>query len=206
MKGVTKRYPGVVALDGVSFEAFAGEVHALVGGNGAGKSTLMAVASGAITPDEGTIEINGERLARISPVAARDQGLAIAFQHPALLPDLTVAENLALSVPESKRPTFGRLQDWARQKLEPMGMPISPTARVGSLSLAEKQAIEICGALACDPDVVIFDEPTEAFMIDETQRLFEQIRKLAGARRRGHLHQPPPARRHGARRPFHGAA
>lgn len=179
MSGVTKRYPGVVALDDVSFEAYAGEIHALVGGNGAGKSTLMAVASGAITPDEGSIEINGQRLARISPVAARDQGLAIAFQHPALLPDLTVAENLALSVPETKRPGFGDLHDWAQAKLEPMGMAISPTARVGSLSLAEKQAVEICGALACDPDVVIFDEPTEAFMNEETQRLFEQIRKLA---------------------------
>lgn len=179
MRGVTKRFPGVLALDGVDFEVQAGEIHALVGGNGAGKSTLMAVASGAVKPDSGQIAIAGQPLAEISPVAAREQGLAIAFQHPTLLPDLTVTENLMLSVPAAKRPPFGEARRWATEKLRAMGMPIDATAPVRALTLAEKQAVEICGALACDPSVVIFDEPTEPFMSAETERLFERIRELA---------------------------
>ncbi|MGW0589083.1 ATP-binding cassette domain-containing protein [Streptosporangium sp. NPDC002607] len=179
LRGVTKRFPGVVALDGVDFQAHPGEVHALVGGNGAGKSTLMAVASGALAPDAGTVEISGSPMRQSSPIAAREQGLAIAFQHPALLPDLTVTENLLLSVPKRLRPSFGDAQDWAREKLLPMGMDIAPAAAAGRLTLAEKQAVEICGALACEPGVLILDEPTEPFMVAEIERLFEQIRKLA---------------------------
>ncbi|HEY0699041.1 MAG TPA: ATP-binding cassette domain-containing protein [Micromonospora sp.] len=179
MRGVTKRFPGVLALDRVDFEVHAGEIHALVGGNGAGKSTLMAVASGALPPDAGSVEIGGRPIAAISPIAARRQGLAIAFQHPALLPDLTVTENLVLSVPEAKRPRFAEATRWARDRLRAMGMPIDPTASVRTLTLAEKQAVEICGALACDPEVVIFDEPTEPFMAAETNRLFAHIRELA---------------------------
>ncbi|WP_433367632.1 ATP-binding cassette domain-containing protein [Streptosporangium sp. CA-115845] len=179
LRGVTKRFPGVVALDGVDFQAHPGEVHALVGGNGAGKSTLMAVASGALAPDAGTVEISGSPMRQSSPIAAREQGLAIAFQHPALLPDLTVTENLLLSVPKRLRPSFGDAQDWVREKLLPMGMDIDPAAAAGRLTLAEKQAVEICGALACEPGVLILDEPTEPFMVAEIERLFEQVRKLA---------------------------
>lgn len=178
LKGVTKRYPGVTALDDVGFEVVAGEVHALVGGNGAGKSTLMAVASGAVVPDMGTIRIGGREMQTVSPVAARDLGLAIAFQHPALLPDLTVTENLLLSVPMAKRPSFSDARRWATEALEPMAMRIDPSAKVSELTMAEKQALEICGALACDPQVVIFDEPTEPFMMEETERLFQVIRGL----------------------------
>ncbi|OKI65538.1 ATP-binding cassette domain-containing protein [Micromonospora sp. CB01531] len=179
MKGVTKRFPGVLALNSVDFDVRPGEIHALVGGNGAGKSTLMSVASGALVPDSGSIQIDGQKITEVSPVAARELGLSIAFQHPALLPDLTVTENLMLSVPTRKRPPFSKATEWARKRLEPMGMPIRPEARVETLTLAEKQAVEICGALACDPQVVIFDEPTEPFMAAETEQLFTQIRRLA---------------------------
>ena len=179
LRNVTKTFPGVVALNDVSFSVNAGEIHALIGGNGAGKSTLMAIASGALAPDEGTVEICGEPMVKVSPVAARDQGLSIAFQHPALLPDLTVTENLMLSVPAEKRPSFADANDWARQQLEPMGMNIDPQAVADSLTLAEKQALEICAALACNPNVLILDEPTEPFMLAEIERLFKQIRRLA---------------------------
>ncbi|MFF5233357.1 ATP-binding cassette domain-containing protein [Dactylosporangium sp. NPDC000521] len=179
MRGVTKRFPGVLALDSVDFDVRAGEIHALVGGNGAGKSTLMAVASGALKPDSGRIEIAGQVITESSPTAARSEGLAIAFQHPALLPDLTVTENLLLSVPQRRRPRFSAATQWAADRLLAMGMPIDPTAPVRTLTLAEKQAVEICGALACDPQIVIFDEPTEPFMAAETARLFECIRQLA---------------------------
>lgn len=179
ISGVTKTFPGVTALDDVNFEARPGEVHALVGGNGAGKSTLMAVASGGLTPEAGTVRIDGSELSSANPMAAREAGLAIAYQHPAILPDLTVAENLALAVPNALRPSLGGLDEWATGVLTPMGMTIAPGAPAGSLGLAEKQAIEICGALACNPSVLILDEPTEPFAAAECARLFGLVRELA---------------------------
>ncbi|WP_083666105.1 ATP-binding cassette domain-containing protein [Mycobacterium sp. NS-7484] len=179
--GVTKTFPGVTALDSVSFEAVPGEVHALVGGNGAGKSTLMAVASGALAPDCGTVRIGDDELTSASPVAAKEAGLAIAYQIPAILPDLTVAENLALAVPPSLRPPLRDLDAWAADKLKPMGIPIDPSLPAGQVGLAEKQAIEICGALACEPSVLILDEPTEPFAAAESARLFELIGELTAS-------------------------
>lgn len=179
--GVTKTFPGVTALDDVSFEAEPGEVHALVGGNGAGKSTLMAVASGALPPDRGTVRIGADELTSASPVAAKEAGLAIAYQIPAILPDLTVAENMALAVPPGLRPPLRDLDAWATDKLKPMGIAIDPSLPAGQLGLAEKQAIEICGALACDPSVLVLDEPTEPFAAAESARLFQLIRELSAA-------------------------
>src|SRR5215210_9460641 len=101
IEGVWKRFPGVVALRDVDFSARAGEVHALLGENGAGKSTLMGVAGGEISPDEGSICFFGETMDKLTPDIAHHQGLAIVHQHPALLPDLTVAENMAIAVPGS---------------------------------------------------------------------------------------------------------
>jgi ribose transport system ATP-binding protein len=179
--GITKTFPGVTALDDVSFEAVPGEIHALVGGNGAGKSTLMAVASGALSPDCGTVRIGNDELTAASPLAAKVAGLAIAYQIPATLPDLTVAENLVLAVPPSLRPRLGEANAWAVEKLKPMGIEIDPTVAAGQLGLAEKQAIEICGALACEPSVLILDEPTEPFAAAESARLFQLIRRLSGS-------------------------
>lgn len=179
--GITKTFPGVTALDNVSFEAAPGEIHALVGGNGAGKSTLMAVASGALSPDCGTVRIGDDELTAASPLAAKVAGLAIAYQVPATLPDLTVAENLVLAVPPSLRPRLGEANAWAVEKLKPMGIEIDPTVAAGQLGLAEKQAIEICGALACEPSVLILDEPTEPFAAAESARLFQLIRGLSGS-------------------------
>ncbi|MET4427309.1 MULTISPECIES: ATP-binding cassette domain-containing protein [unclassified Mycolicibacterium] len=179
--GITKTFPGVTALDDVSFEAVPGEIHALVGGNGAGKSTLMAVASGALSPDCGTVRIGNDELTAASPLAAKVAGLAIAYQIPATLPDLTVAENLVLAVPPSLRPRLGEANAWAVEKLRPMGIEIDPTVPAGQLGLAEKQAIEICGALACEPSVLILDEPTEPFAAAESARLFQLIRRLSGS-------------------------
>ncbi|MDV3125855.1 ATP-binding cassette domain-containing protein [Mycobacterium sp. 21AC1] len=181
VSGVTMTFPGVTALDDVGFDADPGEVHALVGGNGAGKSTLMAVASGALTPDRGTVRIGDDELTSGSPLAAKEAGLAIAYQVPAILPDLTVAENLALAVPPNLRPRLGDLNKWAAEKLKPMGIPIDPSLPAGQLGLAEKQAIEICGALACEPSVLILDEPTEPFAAAESARLFELIRELSAS-------------------------
>lgn len=179
VSGVTKTFPGVKALDDVSFEATPGEVHALVGGNGAGKSTLMSIACGALAPDRGTVRIGDDELTSASPQAAKESGLAIAYQIPAILPDLTVAENLALAVPPSLRPSLRELDAWATETLAPMGIAIDPTLPAGQLGLAEKQVIEICGALACRPSVLILDEPTEPFAAAESARLFQLIRELS---------------------------
>lgn len=177
---VSKGFPGVQALSHVSFEVLAGEVHGLVGENGAGKSTLMAIASGALTPDSGSVVINGTALADAGPERARQLGLAIVRQEPALMPDLTVAENLYLGVPRAQRPRSGRITSWAQERLRSWddSIAISPGARVASLVPEEKFIVEISKALAQDPDVLVLDEPTEHLSTEDVQRLFTRIRRL----------------------------
>src|SRR5579863_10240773 len=114
--GVTKRFPGVLALDNVTFSVLAGEVHGLVGENGAGKSTLMAVASGALVPESGRVVIDGAQ-SEGDTDEARRLGLAIVRQEPALMPDLTVAENLYLGVPAEQRPSLMSTDAWAQERL-----------------------------------------------------------------------------------------
>src|SRR4051794_17053991 len=160
---VRKSFGAVRALKGVSLEVRAGEVHALLGENGAGKSTLMAVAAGSLQPDDGVVEIGGERLDAASPSAAQALGLGVVYQHPALAEDLTVVENMALAVPRAMRPPIGRANAWARERLETIGAgSIEPTSRVSELSAAEGQLVEIAKALALEPQVLILDEPTAA--------------------------------------------
>jgi len=180
---VSKGFPGVQALSHVSFDVKAGEVHGLVGENGAGKSTMMAIASGALAPDEGTISINGQRLTHAGPEQARQLGLAIVHQEPALMPDLTVGENLYLGVPKSRRPRTNRIRSWAQECLTSWDKSISidPAARVASLVPEEKFIVEISKALAQDPDVLILDEPTEHLSTEDVERLFGRIRELKAA-------------------------
>src|SRR5579863_4963913 len=112
---VWKSFDGADALKGVTFEAQAGEIHALLGENGAGKSTLMAIAAGSLASDRGLIELNGQPVGGTSPLAVRQRGLSIAYQHPALVPDLTVSENIAMWLPERWS------ESWARQQLARVG-------------------------------------------------------------------------------------
>jgi ribose transport system ATP-binding protein len=175
---VEKRYPGVRALKGVSFEVRAGEVHALVGENGAGKSTLMAVASGTIVPEEGAVEIDGARLEDPTPAAAADLGLAIVYQHNSILDDLTVAENMAFAVPSVARPRLRAARAWASERLGEMGITLPVGTRAGELGPAERQLLEIAKALVRDPKVLILDEPTESLTAAESELLFERIRRI----------------------------
>ena len=181
MVGIGKSFPGVRALDEVTFSVQAGEVHGIVGENGAGKSTLMAVASGALVAEDGTVTIAGTRL---DPAAgaeqARELGLAIVRQEPALLPELTVAENLYLGVPARHRPSTNKMARWADEQLARWGpdVPVRGSDRVTALVPQQRFIVEICRALAQEPAVLVLDEPTEHLVGEEVDRLFGHIRRL----------------------------
>jgi ribose transport system ATP-binding protein len=179
MIGIAKRFPGVVALRDVDFAVRAGEVHALLGENGAGKSTLMGVAGGEIAPDEGTIALGGERIDKLTPDVARVHGLAIVHQHPALLPDLTVAENMALAVPAGF--VEGRGLGWMREELDRVGCTARLGTRVEELSVAQRALIELAKALALKPRILVLDEPTAALGADMVERVFEAVRDAAAS-------------------------
>jgi len=179
---IVKSFPGVKALKDVTFEVREGEVHALLGENGAGKSTLMAVAAGAIPPDSGTVEIGGRRLERALPSAAQALGLSVVYQHPSVLDDLTVAENLLFAVPSERRPGHRGEHAWAREQLDVVGCDADPTARAAELSVAQRQLLEIAKALTLEAKVLVLDEPTESLTAAEAERLFSQVDAV---RRRG---------------------
>ena len=176
LSGIWKRFPGVVALRDVDFAVRAGEVHALLGENGAGKSTLMGVAGGEIVPDEGTIALGGETIDKLTPDLAHEHGLAIVHQHPALLPDLTVAENMALAVPASA--VEGR-DAWMREELDRVGCTAKLHTRVEELSVAQRALLELAKALALNPRILILDEPTAALGANMVERVFDAVREAA---------------------------
>src|SRR5581483_6254499 len=148
---VWKSFDGADALKGVTFEARAGEIHALLGENGAGKSTLMAIAAGSLEPDRGLIELKGEPMGGASPLAVRQRGLSIAYQHPALVPDLTVAENIAMWLPEQVRAAGADAGSWAMSQLARVGCTAGLGQRVSSLSVVQRQLLEVAKSLAADP-------------------------------------------------------
>ncbi len=178
---VRKAYAGVQALRSASFDLHAGEVHALVGENGAGKSTLIRILSGAAQPDAGTIAIAGEEVVQHSPRAAKARGIACIYQHPALFPELTVAENLAIGVERTGR--FG-VVDWkarhqrAAQLLARVGATIDPEATVAGLSMPQQQLIEIARALGANARILILDEPTASLTEKDAQHLLAVLREL----------------------------
>jgi ribose transport system ATP-binding protein len=178
---VWKSFDGVDALKGVTFEAQAGEIHALLGENGAGKSTLMAIAAGSLAPDRGQMEFKGEPVAAATPLAVRQLGISIAYQHPALVPDLTVAENIAMWLPEQVRAAGKDTAGWARSQLARVGCKADLGQRVSSLSVVQRQLLEVAKALAADPAVLILDEPTASLGAGDTAVLFEELRRMAGA-------------------------
>ncbi|MCW2795711.1 ATP-binding cassette domain-containing protein [Nocardioides sp.] len=183
VRDISKSYPGVRALSGADLEVEHGRVHGVVGENGAGKSTLMAVVSGAIRPDTGNVEICGRLLDPPTPDRARELGVAIVHQEPALLPDLSVAENIYLKVPPSQRPGTGALRLWASDCLAAWDPEanIDVDARVEQLTAEERFIVEIAAALAALPELLILDEPTEHLGRDDVDRLFARVRTIAGS-------------------------
>ena len=180
---VSKSFPGVKALSDVSLNVGSGEIHGLVGENGAGKSTLMAIGAGSLAADEGEVYIGASRLERAQPDLARDAGLAIVYQEPALMPDLSVAENLALGTSRKRRPGWMSLKPWANDALATWARNrrIDPTLPVRDLGPDIRFMVEISKALAQKPRVLLLDEPTEHLAADDIDILFQQIRDLAAA-------------------------
>jgi ribose transport system ATP-binding protein len=180
MLGITKHYDGVAALTDVSFDVLPGEVHALLGENGAGKSTLMNIASGATTPDSGTIVVDGTETESLTPALARDLGIAMVHQHPALLPDLTVAENIRVAVGgEHLRRRDPEETKAMRSLLDDVHFLGHLEDRVSSLSVARRHLLEIAKAFAVSPRLLILDEPTAPLSQDSVELLFTFVRKLA---------------------------
>jgi rhamnose transport system ATP-binding protein len=184
-KGIQKSYGGVRALKGVSLELRAGEVHALVGENGAGKSTLIKILTGAVEADAGEIHLRGELISENNPAKSRALGISAIYQQPALFPDLSVAENIALARDSAH---LWRKVDWksrrarAAELLERVGARTAPDALAGTLSMPEQQLVEIAKALDANACVMIMDEPTASLGDSDTENLF---RIVAGLKARG---------------------
>ena len=180
MRGITKRFPGVIANDDVSFDVARGEVHALLGENGAGKTTLMNVLTGLYRPDEGEIEVEGRLVELHSPRDAIAAGIGMVHQHFRLVETLTVADNIALSMRDG--PLVLRPHEATRQVVltsEALRMPIDPDARIWQLSVGEQQRVEIMKAVRSGSRVLILDEPTAVLTPQEAQTLFGTLRVMA---------------------------
>jgi simple sugar transport system ATP-binding protein len=183
MRGITKRFPGVLANDEVDFEAAAGEVHALLGENGAGKSTLSNILTGLYRPDEGTISLYGEPVRFDSPSDAIDAGIGMVHQHFRLVPPFTVAENIILGEhrPEARRFVVHprRIERDVSGLGERYGLAVDPRARVWQLSVGEQQRVEILKALYREARILILDEPTAVLTPQEAESLFATLRRMA---------------------------
>ncbi len=180
IKGLTKDYPGVRAVDNVSFSIESSTVHCLVGENGAGKSTLVKMLTGALRPTSGSMTIRGAVYEPGNPNDARESGIATLFQELHVVDELTVLENLTLGMERSR---FGflvksDLDERVINTLTAIEPSIDPSARVSSLSVAQKQIIEIARAASSGANVIIMDEPTAALSEREVERLFGVIRRL----------------------------
>ncbi len=177
LSNITKRYPKIVANNKISLSIDPGEVLAILGENGAGKSTLMKIIYGAVRPDEGSMEFDGAPLTLTSPSEARACGIAMVHQHFALFDTLTVAENVALGLPQ-KRP-IAEIADEIRRLGERYGLEVDPFAVVYELSMGERQRAEIIRALMTRPKLLILDEPTSVLVPQAVQKLFKTLHKLA---------------------------
>jgi erythritol transport system ATP-binding protein len=184
VRGVSKQFPGTLALDRVDYDLIEGKVNVLVGENGAGKSTLMKILAGVDTPSDGHLELDGEPIAMRSPRDASAHGIRIIHQELSLFPNLSVTDNIhagAEVTGKLNRVRFGEEARLARLLLERLEEPIDPTTLVGDLRLGQQQLVEIARALAHDVRILIMDEPTSALSVAETEVLFRVIRELRAA-------------------------
>jgi general nucleoside transport system ATP-binding protein len=177
LRGISKRYPTVLANDAVDLTVRVGEIHALIGENGAGKSTLMKIVYGVIKPDAGSVAWEGREVVIHSPAEARRLGIGMVFQHFALFESLTVAENISLALDEKMAP--GKLAPKIREVAERYGLPVDPQRLVHSMSVGERQRVEIVRCLLQSPKLLIMDEPTSVLTPQAVTQLFATLRRLA---------------------------
>lgn len=177
LKGITKRFPGVLANDNISFAVAPGEIHALLGENGAGKSTLVKMIYGIMQPDAGEIRWNGERQVIGNPRAARRLGIGMVFQHFSLFEAMTVLENIALGM--DGRTPMRDLEARILTVMDHYGLRVEPRRIVSTLSVGERQRIEIIRALLLKPSLLIMDEPTSVLTPQEVEQLFIVLRQIA---------------------------
>jgi simple sugar transport system ATP-binding protein len=177
MLGISKIYPSVVANADVNLTVMPGEIHAVLGENGAGKSTLMKIIYGVVKPDQGQIMWEGRQVHIHSPHDARKLGIGMVFQHFALFETLTVAENIALALDDKVTPAA--LAPRIRAVSEQYGLPLDPERLVHSMSVGERQRVEIVRCLLQSPKLLIMDEPTSVLTPDAVLKLFESLRRLA---------------------------
>ena len=184
MEGVTKVFPGVRALDNISFEIKAGEVHVLMGENGAGKSTLMKILSGVYQPTSGKITVKEKELTHLTPKDSYECGISIIYQELSIINELSILENLFVGKLPTRRVGGIRVVDYkgmtdrAQEVLDKVGLKRRPSQLVEEISISEKQQCEIAKALISNADVIIMDEPTSSLTTSETAHLFDIIRQL----------------------------
>ncbi len=183
MRGIVKRFPGVIANDGIDFALKRGEIHGLLGENGAGKTVLMSILYGLYRPDAGQILINGKPQSNYGPATAIRLGIGMVHQHFMLVPRLTVAENIMLGQEPirsglfiDKNAAIQRIEEFSNQ----YGLPVDPRARVEQLPVGEQQRVEIIKALYRGADTLILDEPTAVLTEQEVEHLENALRTLKG--------------------------
>src|SRR5437588_981347 len=182
LSNICKRFGPTVALDGVNLTLQKGEVHALIGENGAGKSTLMNVIVGLMPPDEGVMKMAGSAYSPASPLDARAQGIVLIHQELSLFPHLTVAENIMMGMEPARWGVLARKELRVRtaEVLNTFHHPdIRPETQVGNLSIAARQIVEICRAIAARAQIILMDEPTSSLQRDDVEHLFSVIRKFS---------------------------
>lgn len=181
VNGISKRYPGVTALDNVSISFAKGEIHALMGENGAGKSTLIKIMAGAETADSGTIEIGRQSFSHMRPQDAQGVGISVIYQDFNLAPSLSVAENIFMGkqVGTSRfLPDFKEMGRLASEVLKGLGSSLKPETLVFELSTSQQQLVEIAKAIASNCKVLIMDEPSAAIAVAEVENMFRLVREL----------------------------
>lgn len=181
VRNVTKLYPGVVALDDVSFDVEKGEILALIGENGAGKSTVIKTIAGAIQPEKGTIIIEGKEYKKLTPALAKSAGIGVVYQEFNLVPSLSIAENIFLGDrvgPRRGMPDFKEMKKRAGEILQDLGVKIDVSTQVQMLSTAQMQIVEIAKALVKNCKVLIMDEPSASIPMAEVGNMFRIVRKL----------------------------
>lgn len=178
MRGITKRFPGVVANDGIDLDLYPGEIHSLLGENGAGKTTLLNILSGIHQPDEGTISVRSEVVHFKSPHDALEHGIGTVYQHFALVPNLSVAENVILGLNTKWILDLKGAERRIQRTMEKFGLTIDPHLQVQYLSLGQQQRVEIVKVLFREPKILLLDEPTSVLTPSEVGELFRMVKQL----------------------------